>query len=363
MKSSLVAEITRLCLSEFSRHYPSPPLIEYLIENHVGRWAGDTYSVTQEDKVHLAELLEAETGINPFESEDPGALGFTSLSATPRQRASGEATLSHDAHIIVARALKDHRLVFAGFDARLPPGIGIAVQHAQERMTCGHQAAIVCQTYDLFVRLEETVLELELAGPNPLVFYAGGTVNQREALERTLRALEIPAYYAINLDPEGLLLPRSLPRFGGVLLPDEDTLARLMQEHGDNAAFERQVYAHAEKFVGIEGQLAFIWQHLQTAKTSLHSDAFFNQCTKPSEPVATEATQPPAPVLEQQKAPEPPSGFAQRPPAPSNKKPAPMAPAKLDLSRKIHPRTEAVIMAKARAMATPTDDEPLIPGA
>lgn len=359
MKSSLVAEITRLCLSEFSRHYPSPPLIEYLIENHVGRWAGDTYSVTQDDKVLLADLLKAETGINPFESEDPGALGFNSLSATPRQRASGEATLSHDAHIVVARALKDHRLVFAGFDARLPPGIGIAVQRAQERMTCGHQAVIVCQTYDLFERLEDTVLELELAGPNPLVFYAGGTLNQREALERTLRALEIPAYYAINLDPEGLLLARSLPRFGGILLPEEEVLAKLMQDHGDNASFERQVYTHADKFVGIEGQLAYIWQHLQTAKVSLHSDAFFNLSEAPGD----ETNPSPAPVMEPPRAPEPSSGFGTRPPAAAPKKPASMAPAKLDLSRKVDPRTESVLMAKARAIATPIDDEPLIPGA
>lgn len=288
MDAKLINAIVRVCQSEFVRHYPNDVLLGHLEANQIGRWSGDTYQISPADKKVLADQLLHATGVDAFSPEVGGTFMMGKVAHLSSHQEIVEVA---EPRVVMVKGLNNGHVQVGPFDARLPPGASMCIPFETPPQTASHQAIILCQHYALYDQIQQSCLNFEDIGFNPLVVFNGATPSQRDSAMRFLQSQRIPVHCAFDLSPEGLRLALDVPFFGSFLLPAADIQEKLIGGHNKTDAYLSQAARLRNDFHDATGQIKLLWERVTTHELCISSKAYVFQANEPEESAPKTASQ------------------------------------------------------------------------
>lgn len=102
-----------------------------------------------------------------------------------------------------------------------------------------HRCILIIENYRCFDRLAAIKLNVPEAFAEPLVVFRGDNVYSEQTVRQLIQKLQLPVLMMADLDPNGLQIAQSYPKFAGLLTPNLAVLETLFK---DQNKANRQLY-------------------------------------------------------------------------------------------------------------------------
>lgn len=242
MEKSLVKQLLR-CVQSPEERFNLTVALTVLLGDYpiLGQVKGKSVYVTAEQKERMRQILRSER-INP--ETDPNAWdGLTRSEALDLGNNEKFASDPVRRRRVAVKALFPHLPVYlGGSPIYLPARCHIEID-SNEVNVAQHDWLVVVENWEAFQDIHVAGTKLKFPGTNPLIVWRGGAAAVRaDAMLEWVTGLEIPVSAFVDLDPAGLLIAGSLPRFSSVVSPGNEALKELFAAgHGRCDLYETQI--------------------------------------------------------------------------------------------------------------------------
>lgn len=241
------------------------------VDYSVGRVIGQTIRFSERDQAKLRRVLEAQ-GISP--KADPGDWdGKSRIQASLQGRDEKFARRPVKGGRVFVKALGP---LFEGSrDLRLPPRahLDLRLDDALDELGASrHRWILLVENFEAFEAIANVSITIPVTMGTPLVVYRGDRQAKSTGL---LVAAGLPVYVFGDLDPAGLGIAVTTPRFAGLVCPSLEQLPEFLS---NPTLFER----HLKQWQSVLDESAAepvrsAWEAMKRARKGLSQEALLAQ--------------------------------------------------------------------------------------
>ncbi|HUV71166.1 MAG TPA: hypothetical protein VMW15_16020 [Terracidiphilus sp.] len=274
MEKQLVKVLLRVVQSPEERFAGSKSLRGFLNDYNIGWVKGVACCFDGPAKTRIRELLKVE-GISPDTPPDAweGLTRAECLALGRNEKWSGSPARRDR---LAIKTLPGRPLRVGNQSLILPPRCHLEADALVIGAIVEHETVLLVENWECFDRIHEVRLDFSSAGPNPLVLWRGGSGDVRaNASQAFMGLLKKPVWAFVDYDPAGLLIAATLPWLEGVIAPEPNVLAELLQKHGLHDRYRSQLPQAAAALDQVSHPaVASLWPLLRQAGRALPQEIF-----------------------------------------------------------------------------------------